>query len=45
MVSVGECGVGVSGVVKSLEYRLEAEAIVQLFCFIASPVIKVSSVS
>lgn len=45
MVSVGECGVGVSGVVKSLEYRLEAEAVVQLFCFIASPVIKVNGVS
>lgn len=45
MVSVGECGTGVSGVVKSLEYRLEAEAVVQLFYFIASPVIKANGVS
>lgn len=36
---------GVSRVVKSLEYRLEGEAVVQLYCFIASPVIKVNGVS
>lgn len=35
----------VPGVVKSLEYRLKEEAIVQLSCFIASPVIKVNDLS
>lgn len=44
MVSVRGCGVDVSGVVKSWEYRLEAEAVVQLFWFIALPVIKVNGV-
>lgn len=42
---VRECSVGVPGLVKSSEYRLEAEAIVQLSCFITSPVIKVNGVS